>query len=153
CATTLWRFAAFPRTLWQQGVARAQPHLPESAMNHPCKLLLILAALLTQAATARAATPIPDKNLETAVRAVLQQPKADMTDEKLNNVYVLEASGKEIKDLTGLEKCKNLSLLRLTKNQVADLKPLQGLTNLQSLDLADNKVEDIAPLAGLTKLQ
>src|SRR5262245_22492630 len=123
-------------------------------MNHACKLLLLLVAVfLTQVTTTRAATPIPDKNLETAVRAVLQEPKADLTDEKLNNVYVLEAAGKEIKDLTGLEKCKNLSLLKIPKNQVADLKPLQGLTNLQSLDLADNKVEDITPLAGLTKLQ
>src|SRR6266508_2468922 len=57
------------------------------------------------------AGPIADKNLETAVRAVLQEPKADLTDEKLNNVFVLEAAGKEIKSLAGLEKCKNLALL------------------------------------------
>src|SRR5437763_3421798 len=114
-------------------------------MNQSCRPFLLVTVLLTCAANIPAATPIPDKNLETAVRAVLQEPKADLTDEKLNNVYVLEVSGKDIKDLTGLEKCKNLSLLKITKNQVADLKPLQGLTNLQSLDLADNKVEDITP--------
>src|SRR5215472_12246183 len=77
------------------------------------------------------AGPFPDKNLEDAIRAVLKhEPKVELTDEKLLNVYVLEAPGKEIKDLTGLEKCKNLALLKLTKNQVSDLSPLKGLTNL-----------------------
>src|SRR6476620_7319674 len=71
------------------------------------------------------AGPFADKNLEEAVRAVLKhEPKAELTDEKLQNVYVLEAPGKSIKDLSGLEKCKNLALLRLSKNQVRDLAPL-----------------------------
>src|SRR3954451_5047987 len=101
---------------------------------------------------ASAASPFPDKNLEAAVRAVLQhEPKTELSDEKLLNVYVLEAPGKGIKDLKGLEKCKNLALLKLTKNQVEDITPLKGLTNLQSLDLAENSVADIGPLAGLTK--
>src|SRR5206468_7195213 len=101
-----------------------------------------------------AASPFPDKNLEGAIRAVLQhEPKVELTDEKLLNVYILEAPGKEIKDLTGLEKCKNLALLKLTKNKVSDLKPLKDLANLQSLDLADNVITDIGPLAGLSKLQ
>src|SRR4051794_10977143 len=62
---------------------------------------------LARAEVAHAAGPFPDKNLEEAVRAVLKhEPKVELTDEKLLNVYVLEAPGKEIKDLTGLEKCK-----------------------------------------------
>src|SRR5213078_277312 len=80
--------------------------------------------------------PIPDKELEAALRAVLREPTAPLTDEKLGNVFVLEADKKGIKDLTGLDKCKNLALLKLTGNQVADLKRLKDLTNLQSLDLA-----------------
>lgn len=95
----------------------------------------------------------PDKNLEAAVRASLHEPSAPLTEEKLNNLYFLEAPNKGIANLAGLEKCKNLALIKLTKNQVADLKPLAGLTNLQSLDLKENKVADLAPLAGLTKLQ
>ena len=98
--------------------------------------------------------PFPDKNLEEAIRAVLKhEPKVELTDEKLQNVYILEAPGKEIKDLTGLEKCKNLALLKLTKNQISDLGPLKGLANLQSLDLADNTIVDIAPLADVKALQ
>src|SRR4051794_5591161 len=115
--------------------------------------LLAAAALAARGPHAAAASPFPDKNLEAAVRATLHEPQAELTDEKLNNAYVLEADGKGIANLAGLEKCKNLALIKLAKNQVADLKPLKGLANLQSLDLAGNKVADLAPLAGLTKLQ
>ena len=109
--------------------------------------IAVLALGLANGPGAFAASPFLDKNLEAAVRAVLQHdPKAELTDEKLLNVYVLEAPGKEIKDLTGLEKCKNLALLKLSKNQVTDVKALKELTNIQSLDLADNAISDIAPL-------
>ncbi len=107
----------------------------------------------TPVAAKPAPPPFPDKNLETAVRAVLHEPNAELTEEKLNNVYILEASGKSIRDLTGLDKCKNLALIRLTNNQVVNLTPLKDLTNLQSLDLSGNQITDIAPLKGLTKLQ
>src|SRR5262245_11801131 len=113
-----------------------------------------LAVVLGQALAAEAlAGPIADKNLEAAVRAVLQEPKADLTDDKLNNVFILDAGGKDIKSLAGLEKCKNLEEFKAAKNCIADLAPLKDLTNLQSLTLSDNKITDLAPLAGLTKLQ
>jgi Leucine-rich repeat (LRR) protein len=121
--------------------------------------LAAAAALLTAMASfaaggALAASPFPDKNLEAAIRDVLKhEPNVELTDEKLQNVYILEAPGKGIKDLTGLEKCKNLALLKLTKNQVTDLKPIKDLVNLESLDLADNAIKDIAPLANLKGLQ
>jgi uncharacterized protein (TIGR03067 family) len=99
------------------------------------------------------ASVFPDKNLEAAVKAVLQHSKGELSDANLANVYVLEAVGKNIQNLAGLEKCKNLALLRLSKNQVTDVTPLKDLTNLQSLDLADNKIADATPLKGLTKLQ
>ena len=90
--------------------------------------------------------PFPDKNLEAAIREVLKhEPKVELTDEKLLDIYFLEAPGKEIKDLTGLEKCKNLALIKLTKNKITDLKPLKDLANLQSLDLAQNEIKDISP--------
>src|ERR1700722_11279929 len=106
------------------------------------------------ASPASAASPFPDKNLEAAIRGVLKhEPNVELTDEKLQNVYFLEAPGKEIKDLTGLEKCKNLALIKLTKNKISDLKPLKDLTTLQSLDLSDNAIKDIEPLANLKGLQ
>src|SRR5260370_37186288 len=104
-------------------------------------------------AAKQAPPPFPDKNLEAAVRAVLHEPSGELSEEKLNNVYLLEASGKSIRDLTGIEKGKNLALIRLTNNQVNNIQPLKDLTNLQSLDLAGNQINDIAPVKGLTKLQ
>jgi internalin A len=97
--------------------------------------------------------PFPDKNLEAAVREVLHEPQAELNDEKLNNVFILHANSKSIKDLAGLEKCKNLAEIRLADNQIANLASLKELTNLQSIDLAGNKINDVSALKGLTKLQ
>jgi hypothetical protein len=97
--------------------------------------------------------PFKDKNLEAAVKAVLQHSKGELTEQNLANVFVLEAPGKGIHDLSGLEKCKNLALLKLTKNDIVDVTALKGLENLQSLDLASNKIKDAGPLAGLKRLQ
>src|SRR5436853_618994 len=104
-------------------------------MNHPAGKPLMLAFLVAVLGLGRPeralAGPFTDKNLEDAVRAVLKhEPKVELTDEKLQNVYILEAPGKEIKELTGLEKCKNLALLKLSKSQVSDLSPLKDLANL-----------------------
>ena len=126
----------------------------DERLSHAAPVLLAVAWIsLACPPTAPAASPFPDKNLEAAIRNVLKhEPKVELTDEKLQNVYILEAPEKGIKDLTGLEKCKNLAQLKLTKNQITDLKPLKDLTNLESLDLADNAIKDIAPLANLKGL-
>src|SRR6516165_1304655 len=113
----------------------------------------LLAVILAASPSICAAGPFVDKNLETAVRAALQEPTGELTDQKLANLSILHADGKEIKDLTGLEKCKGLYEIRLAKNQIADVKALKDLPNLQSLDLAGNQIADIASLAGLTRLQ
>ena len=50
------------------------------------RLLASLAMLLP--ATQSLAGPVADKNLEAAIRLVLQEPKAELTDEKLQNVFL-----------------------------------------------------------------
>jgi internalin A len=112
-----------------------------------------LAVLGLFVCSASAASPIVDKSLEAAIREERHELKAELTDDLLKSVYFLDAAGKGIKDLTGLEKCTNLGELRLSDNKIVDLKPLKGLTNLQSLDLSNNLIVDIAPLGGLVKLQ
>src|SRR3954468_17441957 len=109
----------------------------------PAALAAVLTSLLL-AGEALGASPFPDKNLEAAIRNVLKhEPKVELTDEKLQNVYIREAPEKAIRDLTGLEKCKNLALIKLTKNEATDLKPLKDLTNLESRDLAGNAITDV----------
>lgn len=101
--------------------------------------------------------PIPDKNLEAVVRAVIFEKKDksdELTDDDLKKVFVLkEGAGKGIKDLTGLEKCVNLLELNLSKNEITDVSPLKDIKNLQSLDLSKNKIADVAPLATVAALQ
>lgn len=129
---------------------RRSPHQLAAALA----VVFILSILVTSARSAPADSPFPDKNLEAAIREVLKhEPKVQLTDEKLLDIYFLEAPAKEIKDLTGLEKCKNLALIKLTKNKISDLKPLKDLANLQSLDLAQNEIKDLTPLSGLKMLQ
>src|SRR5258708_39553401 len=88
---------------------------------------------------------LPDKNLEAAVRAVIFEKKDktdEITDEDLKKVFVLEAKGKGIKDLPGMEKCVNLLQLNAAKNEIVDVSPLKDIKNLQSLDLSHNKIVD-----------
>jgi Leucine-rich repeat (LRR) protein len=110
---------------------------------------LLVCGLPTQA---QPGVKIPDKNLEAALRAALQDAKGPLTEAMLANVYVFKAKGKKIANLTGLEKCKNLAELDLSGNQITDLTPLKDLTNIQSLDLSGNKISDIKPLSGLIRL-
>ncbi len=51
-------------------------------------------------------SPFPDENLHTAVKKVLKHTKGPLDDKTLANVYILQADGQSIKDLTGLEKCR-----------------------------------------------
>jgi Leucine-rich repeat (LRR) protein len=98
----------------------------------------------------------PDKNLEAALRALVFEKKANMdelNDDDLRKISTLEAKGRKIQNLAGLEKCTNLLLLDLSNNEITDLAPIKGLTSLQSLSLAHNKIADVTPLMELNKLQ
>jgi internalin A len=117
-------------------------------------LMIPMLLLVPTRAVLAVAGPIPDPKLEAAVRSALHlDEKAELNDEKLKSLFVLDAVGKDIADLTGLAKCPNLALLRLAKGRVADLSALKDLQNLQSLDLSGNEIVDLGPLAGLTRLQ
>src|SRR5688572_32517768 len=113
-------------------------------MHRAIAFSLTVSLLITFGLGRALAVPIPDKNLEAALREAAREPAGkELSEEALARVYVLEAMNKNIASLAGLEHCKNLALLRLTKNQISDVKPLAGLKNLQSLDLAENKITDV----------
>ncbi len=96
-----------------------------------------------------------DKNLEAVVRKILRtKTDADVIKPAdLETIFFLEARGKGISNLTGLEYCKNLASIKLVENQIADLSPLAGLKNVQTIDISKNKIADLGPLAGWEKLQ
>src|SRR5262249_53272663 len=80
---------------------------------------------------------IPDPNLETAIRVALNKPSGQITDADMLTLTTLDASGRGITNLSGLEAAENLQTLNLSANfQISDISPLAGLTKLQNLDLS-----------------
>ena len=96
---------------------------------------------------------IPDANLRAAIEAALDKTSgAPITEAELKALTLLEATNRDIRNLTGLEAATNLTELDLRFNKIEDITPLASLTNLTWLDLNFNAIEDISPLAGLTNL-
>lgn len=100
-------------------------------------------------------TPIiRSRNLAAAIREALGLPMdAEITLEDLGNLTSLDASGRQVGGLAGLEHAHQLEVLRLAHNQIADLGPLAGLTGLHTLELPANRITDISPLSGLSQLR
>ncbi len=92
----------------------------------------------------------PDANLKAVVEQVLGITEPTPTD--MLALIFLNASDKEITDLTGLEYASKLNVLNVTKNQISEISAIAGLTNLTTLNLEDNLISDISVLAGLTNL-
>ena len=94
----------------------------------------------------------PDPNLEAAVRETIGKPSGPIHSSDLVGLTWLDASNRDIADLTGLEHCTDLVELWLGGNQIGDIAALAGLTNLTGLGLGSNNISHIAPLAELTDL-
>lgn len=87
------------------------------------------AGLARDIAAQKQALDIPDDNLRAAINATLGHGALDaINNGQLLQLTALDASGRGIRDLTGL----------------------QGATNLTSLDLSNNQITSFAPVAGLT---
>jgi serine/threonine protein kinase len=95
---------------------------------------------------------IPDPNLRAVVKEALGLKDRDLTLADVLRLTALDASGKAIQDLTGLEYAEKLKHLDLSENQISHIAPLAGLTGLEELSLADNRIADLRPLARLTGL-
>lgn len=82
---------------------------------------------------------MPDPNLAAAVREALDlAPNAAITKQAVRGLARLDAGGRNINDLTGLEHATELQSLRLNDNQISDITPLADLTQLGWLRLSDN---------------
>lgn len=95
-----------------------------------------------------------DTALEAAVRAAVGQPSGALTLEILLSLTELEARGRGISALGGVQQLARLQLLDLADNQIGDLTPLAPLApHLAFLDLSANAIEDLSPLAQLSSLE
>ena len=93
-----------------------------------------------------------DPNLEAAVRDAIAIPTGPIYSSDLSELTYLDASEKNITDLTGLEYATSLTSLGLAYNQIGDISPLANLISLTTVDLWFNQITDISPLANLTSL-
>ncbi len=93
-----------------------------------------------------------DPNLEAAVRDAIAIPTGPIYSSDLGELTYLDASEKNIADLTGLEYATSLTTLNLVNNQINDISPLVDLTSLTTVNLWFNQITDISPLTDLTSL-
>ena len=99
-------------------------------------------------------SPFRDPALRAAVEEALGKASGGpINAEELASLSELRATGRDIRDLTGLEQATGLVKLDLGRNRIEDLNPLSGMTDLEDLDLPDNAVADLSPLAELTDLK
>lgn len=99
---------------------------------------------------------VPDPELRKVLEKILRKKDVKekfFTTENLKKIWFLDASNRNIEDITGLEHCYNLGEVRLNGNAIRDVSPLGELRNIQSLNLADNQIVDPAPLGKIKKLQ
>ena len=115
--------------------------------------LLLTALVQLTAPSVQAEVSIPDDNLAVAIREALGLPTdAVITADAMLDLTELEARGKGIADLTGMEHATNLTTLNLRDTDVSDVSPLATLTQLEVLNLNGTAVSDVSPLANLTQL-
>ena len=101
----------------------------------------------------RALALIPDANLRAIIVEVLDKPRGtELTVQDLLELTMIDAEGKNIRDLAGLESATNLEELRIPDNQVRDISPIVGLPELRIIGMASNEVVDV-PSLDLLKLE
>jgi len=98
------------------------------------------------------AVTFPDPNLEAAIREAIGKPTGPICPSDLEGLTSLDASKKNIADITGLENCTSLTWLNIYYNQISNISPLANLTSLAYLWIGVNSISDISPLANLTNL-
>lgn len=96
---------------------------------------------------------IVDENLRAVINETLGQPiNSTITSSQMLQLTSLNATGRNIKNLSGLGSAKNLRKLYLNNNSIVNIKPLSNISNLKELNLSNNKIYDLIPLSKLTKL-
>ena len=100
---------------------------------------------------------IPDPNLRNAIEQVLGKARgATITVPDMETLDVLDATNKNIADLTGLEHAINLTELVLRNNLISDLWPLvanTGLRNGDKVNVKGNPLSDLSINTHIPTLQ
>jgi internalin A len=101
---------------------------------------------------ASAVASFADSKLEAAVRVQLGVGSGEITCGALAGVTALNATGRAITDLVGIQNLATVRLLDLSDNLISDLAPIVGLVTVTDLDLGDNAITTVDEVRGFTKL-
>jgi len=91
-----------------------------------------------------------DQALDNAIREAL---RSDITQTGLTTLKRLDADGKGICSLSGLERATNLAHLSLMDNEIESISEIAGLIQLVTLRLRGNPFVDLSPLTRLAQLR
>jgi len=109
-------------------------------------LLAVSLAVLTGLLAATAAfqkVEFADAGLEAAIRDKIGNPRRPIARTDLLQISTLDASGRKIARLDGIENLPQLVSLDLESNLIEDLEPLRDLRKLRELNLAGNRITDL----------
>ncbi|MBU3181425.1 leucine-rich repeat domain-containing protein [Clostridium psychrophilum] len=96
---------------------------------------------------------IQDVNLENVVRKMIDKPEGKIYKSDVKDITALDATGKNIKDISGIQNLVNLKTLTLEKNSISNIEPLAQLTNLEELNLDNNDIKDISAIKNITSIK
>ncbi|MBJ6360622.1 leucine-rich repeat domain-containing protein [Paenibacillus sp. GCM10012307] len=100
-----------------------------------------------------AAVTFADAGLEAAVRDALHKPSGAISTEDLQGLTQLQAAGRGIRNIAGLEYAVNLQSLNLSNNEISNIAKLGSLTRLETLILNGNQIASADALGTLISLK
>jgi Leucine-rich repeat (LRR) protein len=107
-------------------------------------VLAIIAALLAYRLYYERSTVVfVDENLATLISEVLETPSEEITVADMKQIIELDATGREIRWLDGLQHATEIVSIELEDNFVEDVSPLARLTRLETLGLRNNGIIDL----------
>jgi hypothetical protein len=130
--------------LWSGKLERGSPVRKKKLLKEKIAVMIIsVVMLIALLMLANALDPIvhfADSGLEEAVRDKLRKP---LNKSNLLTITELDASGRRIKNLEGIENLRKLVSINLDDNFVEDLSPLAQLEMLTELSLRNNEITDL----------
>lgn len=105
--------------------------------------IAVLVVMLKGVATYQSAIEFADIGLETVVRENLEKPDGLISRSQLLQITHLDARGRGIVHLDGIEHLRRLVVLNLEDNRVNSLAPLRNLNRLKELNLRNNRITDL----------
>ncbi len=89
---------------------------------------------------------LADSNLEAAIRQNIDQPSGDIMLSDVLKIKELDASGRQIESLEGIQRLAGLEALDISYNKITDITPLRSLRKLKRLFAQYNEITSLLNL-------